>query len=358
MTRLERVSSLAAVEGEWAELARRSGNLFATPEWLGAWWRHFGAGRRQILYVLREDDGTLSAAVALYHAAARPLRTLRFVGHGAGDWLGPIHAPDRPDLGAAVLRGALAEEKGRWDVLLAEQVPPGDGLARAVGGVELFAEGCPDLVIDGREWDELLAARSANFRGQVRRRGRRLEREHQVAFRLADDPARLDDDLAALFRLHAERWAPEGKDALAPRAGFHREFAATAFQRGWLRLWLLEVDGTPVAAWYGFRYAGEEWYYQAGRDPAWERHAVGFVLLAHTVRAAADDGMRTYRLLRGGEPFKYRWADRDPGLHTFVAGGALRGRLAVGLLRAVQRLPSAVSRWALRLAGRAAGVRG
>src|SRR3954452_1327877 len=123
MTRLERVSSLAAMEDEWADLARRSGNLFATPEWLGTWWRHFGAGRRPALYVLRADDGALAAAVALYHAAARPPRTLRFMGHGAGDWLRPIHPPDRPDLGAAVLRGALRAEAERWDVLLAEQVP-------------------------------------------------------------------------------------------------------------------------------------------------------------------------------------------------------------------------------------------
>ena len=308
--------------------------------------------------MLREQDGSLAAAVALYHAADRPLRVLRFVGHGPGDWLGPIHPPDRPDLGATVLRGALEAEAGQWDVLLAEQVPPAEGLAGALGGVELFAEGCPEVVIDGRAWDDLLAVRSANFRGQVRRRARRLAREHDVSVRLADDPDRLERDLEALYRLHAARWAPEGKDALAPRAAFHREFAAAALQRGWLRLWLLEADGAPVAAWYGFRYAGEEWYYQAGRDPAWERQAVGFVLLAHTVQAAADDGMRTYRLLRGGEAYKYRWADRDPGLHTFVAGGSAPGRLAVGLLGATGRLPRPASRRVMRLASRAAGVRG
>ncbi len=67
---------------------------------------------------------------------------------------------------------------------------------------------------------------------------------------------------------------------------FHREFATQAFHQGWLRLWFLEIDGKPVAALHGFRFAGADSAYQAGRDPAFRQQPVGFVLLAHAVREA------------------------------------------------------------------------
>jgi CelD/BcsL family acetyltransferase involved in cellulose biosynthesis len=100
----------------------------------------------------------------------------------------------------------------------------------------------------------------------------------------------------------------------------------------------MEVDGEPVAAWQGFRYAGAECFYQSGRDPEWDRASVGLLLLAHTIRAAIEDGVGEYRLLRGGEGYKDRFATEDPGLQTFAlprgpaaraAAAAIRGLLAV-----------------------------
>jgi CelD/BcsL family acetyltransferase involved in cellulose biosynthesis len=120
-----------------------------------------------------------------------------------------------------------------------------------------------------------------------------------------------------LFALHRLRWGDDS--GFLPRAAFHREFAAVALERGWLRLWLLELDGRPAAAWYGLRFGGVEHYYQSGRDPAFDSLSAAFVLLAHTIRAAFDDGAREYRFGRGQDPYKYRFTGQDPGLETIAA---------------------------------------
>src|SRR5439155_1798028 len=130
-------------------------------------------------------------------------------------------------------------------------------------------------------WDEFLGSRSANLRQQVGRRERHLRREHRVRFRLTD-PDLLEGDLDTLFRLHR---AIRPRSDFGPEA-FHRDFAAVALERGWLRLWILELDNRPAAAWYGFRIGGVETYYQAGRDPSLDPLSVGFVLLTHTIRVA------------------------------------------------------------------------
>src|SRR5207253_3308893 len=132
------------------------------------------------------------------------------------------------------------------------------------------------------------------------------------------------------------------------------EFLSRAAGRGWLRLWFLEVEGRAVAAWLGFRFAGAASYYQAGRDPAWDRYAVGFVLLVHTMRAALEEGCSEYRFLRGGEEFKYRFATDDPGLETFALARGPAARAAVAAAAAAPR--DAVRRLAGRVGGQSSSA--
>jgi hypothetical protein len=51
--------------------------------------------------------------------------------------------------------------------------------------------------------------------------------------------------------------------------------------------------------------------------------------MAHTVRAALSDHVGECRLLRGGAPFKYRFANTDPGRESVVRARTHQGRVAV-----------------------------
>jgi CelD/BcsL family acetyltransferase involved in cellulose biosynthesis len=322
---LEPVAGLDDVRDDLNRLAEASGNVFATWEFLATWWRHFGSGRPPWTF---SGQG---AVVPLYLWRSWPVRVLRFVGHTAGDELGPVCAPaDREAAGTALLQ-ALAARRG-WDVLAAEQLPGGDGWPAQGGARILVREGSPLLRLEpGTSWDELMASWSPKLRRDLRADERRLERDHGLVFRLADDPARLDADLDVLFRLHEARWP--GSD-FARRQAFHRDFARTAHERGWLRLWFLELEGSPAAVWYGFRFGEVDSHFQVGRDLAWRRFGTGTLLTGHTIREALADGRREYRFLRGGEDYKYRFATEDPGLQTFgLARGAL-GRTALAAVAA------------------------
>jgi CelD/BcsL family acetyltransferase involved in cellulose biosynthesis len=317
--------SLPVVRDEWSLLAERCGSLFATPEWLLLWWDHFGAGRELLLSFERDADGRLDAILPFYVWRETPLRIIRAVGHGPGDELGPVGDGAR----AALVRFASEQ---RFDLLACEQLPGvgtwSDALA---AGVVVARTGSPVLDFEGRSWEALLAGRSRNFRDQVRRRARSLEREHDVRYRLVDGPDGLDPALDTFFRLHRQRFG-DGS-GFARTETFQREFAAVAADRGWLRLWLLDVDGRAAAAWLGFRFAGAECYYQAGRDAAFDRQSVSFVLLAHTIREALSDGATEYRFLRGDEPYKYRFANADPGLESIVVARGVLGRAALAAAR-------------------------
>ena len=321
---IEWIDSLDAARDDWVRLALASRNVFASWEWASIWWRHHGQEGMLRLAALRWPGGGRRALLPLVVWRDRPLRIARFLGYGTADELGPVcAAADRP-AAARALRDVLAA--ARCDVLLGEHLPAGDAWATLLSGTVLRREGYPILrAPDG--WGPYLATRSAHARKKTAWLERRLARNRDVRFRLACDPDRLDADLDAVFALHRARW-PEGSEFLAHEAA-HRDLAHEALRQRWLRLWFLEVDGTPAACRYGFRFAGVESHFQFGRDPRFERESVGTVLLVHTIRAALTDGVREYRFLRGGESYKHRFATDDPGLETVAVGLGIRGRVAV-----------------------------
>lgn len=317
--RLERVDGPEDLRASWDPLALAADNLFATWDWQDAWWRHFGDQARPVIVGCRRADGSLAAILPLCVERLGGVRVLRFVGHGPADQLGPICAPADVPAVTHALHKLRVGTAGEWDVLHAPQLPREAGWATALGGRTVEREEAPVIRLAGVGWDEFLQSRSANFRQQVRRRENKLTREHGLAFRLTTERAEVDPALDLLIALHRARWADDGTDAFAgPAEAFHHDLAARAADRGRLRLWVAELEGHPAAAWYGFRWNGSDFYYQAGRDPAWDHGSPGLVLLAHTVRDACAAGAREYRLLRGDEPFKFRFATHSDGLETVV----------------------------------------
>jgi CelD/BcsL family acetyltransferase involved in cellulose biosynthesis len=342
---LEPVASFAAAAADWDALAAAVPSPFSTRAWAEAWWTAYGGGGEPDLRRVRTGDGRVAALLPLYRADRGPVRLLRFVGHGAADQLGPLCAPEDRPLAAAALRAA-ASELGPRGLLLAERLAGDEHLSEHLGGAVLREEASPVLATEGRTWDEWLAGKSKNFRDQARRMERRFAKAHDLQFRLADDPDRLEADMTTLFDLHDLRWASEGgSDAFdVDRRAFHQDLARRALAEGWLRLWIAEVDGTPGAAWYGFRRGDREWYYQLGRDPAWDRFKIGFVLLVHTIREAFADGASAYHFGLGPEPYKDRFATGDPRLHTVVVGRPNAVRAARGAVAGIQRLPPDLKR--------------
>jgi dTDP-4-amino-4,6-dideoxygalactose transaminase len=334
---IDRLDSIDEARADWTELADRSGNLFSTWEWASTWWSLYGDGRSLLLGRLRRRGRTL-ALLPLYAWRDRPVRIARFVGHGPADELGPVCGPGDRAAAARALRQAVAD--ARCGLLVAEHLPGREGWSALLGGgVIVRREVSPVLRWNGG-WQEYVASRSTKMRRQLRQRERRLER-HGLAYRLADASS-LERDLDTLFALHEARWGGETTPFLAHRE-FHRAFAVRAAARGWLRLWLLELDGEPAAAWYGFRFAGREFYYQFGRDPALGGLDLGFVLVAHSVRQALEDGVREYRFLRGDDAYKMRFATSAGGVETIAVARGPLGRAALGLARAADSMPAARS---------------
>jgi CelD/BcsL family acetyltransferase involved in cellulose biosynthesis len=348
-----RVTDIEAARADWTSLALEAGNVFGTWEWADVWLRHLAPGAELAVAIARRPSGQAAAILPLCVVRRSPFRLVRFIGTGPADQLGPVCVADEQGEVARALRRLVDQVLEGSGLFIGDRLWGEDAFVERLGAPVVRRVPSPVLPLRAASFEEFLSSRSRNFRSQVRRRERNLLRAGRLTYRLTRHAHELDRDMRTLLMLHAARWNGRQTNALhGARARFHLEFARVALANGWLRLWTLELDEQPLATYYGFRYAGIEFYYQMGRDPSHDRLHVGFVLLCHTIRCAFEDGMREYRFGLGGEAYKLRFAEKDPGLNTVAITSGVRGAMALSAIRAALLLPEDARRLAWRLGGR------
>jgi len=327
---VESVPSIESIWQEWSDLALRADNLFLTPEWASIWWLHYGGDHELCLRACRNGDGQLVAIFPLYVWRRRP-RVLRFLGHGPGDELGPLVAPEERSLAATELVRVLSREN--CDVLLAERLPGlGDWSSLLAKSRVLRREASPVIAFEYSSWEDYLRSRSTSLRRSIGRCERAVRDTYRVRFRLTADSERLSQDVDELFSLHREQWRRKPTDFDGRDQAFQREFIAKAHERGWLRLLVLELDERPAVTMLLYRFAGVDYAYQIARNQEFDRFSVGFLTINHALRTALEDGMREFRFLRGGESYKSRFTTTDRGLETLaLARGPIGNTTLLGL---------------------------
>lgn len=329
MISLASTSELEALRTDWRRLAESAANPFVTPEWFDAATRETPERDQRVL-VSRNTHGTIDAILPLVAEGDGSRRKLGFAGRVAGDEFRLLCGdPEREASLGAEFGLALGELAVDHSVVLDNvEVADADwlrGMLEGAGGSlrarAVRANSLPYLdLTEWTRWEDYLASRSRNFRSQIGRYERRLREAHEVVFRRTATVTELDRDFGEFMRLHlARRHTVGGSAADRPAVrSLHHEFARLALERGWLRLWLLEVDGRSVAGWYGFSIGGRYAYCLAGFDPAWESSRVGWLVLARSMRDAIEEGADVYDLLLGQEPYKQRLTSTQREVQTIV----------------------------------------
>ena len=180
-------------------------------------------------------------------------------------------------------------------------------------------EVCPVVRLGG-SFAAYLRTLAKKERHEIKRKARNFER---------DAPSRAlrvitgrDDAIAALpdfFRLHRLS-APDKERFLTPDVEhFFRAMTGAMADAGWLRLYILDVDGTPAAAMFTFAADGRLLVYNSGFDPAYGRLSVGMVLTGMVIEDAANHGLTLCDFLRGNEAYKYRFGAIDTPIWRVIA---------------------------------------
>lgn len=350
--RIENTADFEKLRQEWTSLleANASNSLFLTWEWLYTWWKHLGGQRTLRILALRRDGELIAIApFAVRHPMPGrlfPFNLLEFLGTGSvgSDYLDLVIRRGREDEALDALAGSLAD--GKIPVKLA-QLKTGS-CAAAELAAELGQRGwliseaktdiCPFIHLAGHSWESYLATLGPAHRYNFQRRLKNLGKQFDVRFERVLSEAQRREALALLVRLHNMRWQGRGGSTAFHTAGllsFHNELSRLALDRGWLRLFVLRLNGEPAASLYGFRYGRTFYFYQSGFDPRYSKYSVGLVTMGLAIKGAIEEGAEEYDLLHGDEAYKFDWArEARPLIRISLYPPRLRGLLLQGAERA------------------------
>ena len=156
---------------------------------------------------------------------------------------------------------------------------------------------------EGLSIEDFMARRPSALRNTVRRKERKLEKDHSVAFRLIDGGPDLEAGVEAYQKIYAGSWKePE------PYPRFTLGLVRAAATLGALRLGLLGIDGEPAAAQIWLVGAGRATIYKLAYDERFKSLSPGSILTRRIAeQVLARDRVREIDYGRGDDPYKSQW---------------------------------------------------
>jgi CelD/BcsL family acetyltransferase involved in cellulose biosynthesis len=329
----------------WDALAVAAGRPYCAPAWMLAWWSELApAGARLRVALVHDGENLIGVGPCWSDPAAGPER-LRFLAAPVSYPTGPLAMPGRESQVAHLLATTLAgaspaprllvldgePSDSPWPELLARAWPEGRGVAARI------ADSVAAPAVSLHEVDDWLAARSRNFRSQLRQGRRRLSEAGATCLQLSE-PAAIAAALPDLARLHHMRREPRGGSAVLDDRNLRMLAAAAGELAPAGRLWISQVAGPEgaVAALLFVAAGGMGAYWNGGFDDAWGRSRPGLQALIAAVEEAIRRGLRELDLGPGDQHYKGRLADRRRELVSV----SLRPRDARYPLTAMRLAPS------------------
>ena len=328
--KIEDPARFEALRVEWNELLASSASdcLFLTWEWLHTWWKHLREDRRLRIVTVRRDRELIAIApLALRSRRWRrllPFPALEFLGTGGvgSDYLDVLIGRGQERHALPALAGSLADDKLMLELARVRRTSAHAGeLAAEIArrgwvSTHVRTDVCPFIDLSGHDWQSYLASLGRSHRYNLRRRLRNLEKHWEIRFERVRSEEQRAVALRALVTLHGRRWRERGSPGAFHTPGliaFHEELSRLALEQGWLRLYVLHLNGKPAAALYGFLYNGVFYFYQSGFDPELREHSIGLITMGLAIKSAIEEGAKTYDFLRGDESYKSLWtrAERE-----------------------------------------------
>ena len=323
-TVIENSADWQRVRFAWNDLVRDSYddfNPFVSFEWLFAWWAVFGKGKLLRIILVREDN-LLVAIAPLMISRQMGFRVCEFLGTGRSDYPGFIVVKNSQD---QVLEHILATVKQRlaWDLVNLRDYNQDpcriQRLCRRHGlrGTAVVGDISPYIALEGT-WDDYLAGKSRKHRGNIRRLIKDVEKDGRICLEcLTDYRPKLVDELAALEK---QSWkAQTGELRMSgPGKAFYQKFLSAFARKGWLEVWTLRYNHRLLA--YNINFVAGKSYYVYNvcfdrNSKKYTKHSVGSAITAFAVRSAFERGHCVYDFLRGDEPYKRLWSNRENQLH-------------------------------------------
>ena len=337
---------------DWNRLAVASGqsSIFLRHEWFDASWEWLKSECVLRIVCIRKNDAVIGICPLIRYRRrinGMKVRVIEFLSIPDTQLCDLLVAASDHQLVVDALVEHLLAVKHEWDMINLQKLPSGsltpDALSVAMRKHMLqtkvrVAASNPGLsLID--EWQVFYARRSRRLKKGNNLVANRLKRTYKKIdldwIRGVDvDPRSVDNAMQIAITLSSRSWKKETGLTLenAGPGAFVRTLTRHAQKQGWLSLWILYLDGIPVAMEYQLAYNGHVHALRADFDMTYEESSPGTYLNWKILEALFNEDLMYYHMGPGDNPYKIRWAeDHAPLYQLIVFGTTVRGRI-LGLL--------------------------
>ena len=342
-TELNSVDDFDQIREAWHRLWEQTpqATFFQTPEWIETAWKHFPDPQKLRVILVERHGEPIGIVPLCVRMMRRKVGTLRMLTYPLNDW-GTFYGPISPRP-ATAFRAALRHVRRTprdWDMIDFCWVDEAAtefidvGLAMREAGFSYVSRPRMEVRIchiDGN-WEAFVAAKSHNWRRQMRRDLQQLESvgdvrmvryrpepgsagtepEHFELYQLCEQVAKRS--WQADVRLEGTLSSPRVRKVLLP---LHRQAAAL----GMLDVAVLMVGDRPASFFYNYVARGHVYGLRMGYDPAKELASAGKILLYKMIEDSFQRGDCEYCFGSGRQHYKDRFATETRHAYSFCHYG-------------------------------------
>ena len=339
----QRLDEFLALEKEWDVLLENSGMAcpFLSHAWFQCCLAAYGMDKTLAIITLRDGECLVGIAPCWrYHDTVRGLRLRR---------LGFIACPDTPFCDFIVVperRHEVIQEfvklfciEGKegsdvatfdlWSIQSPNYVAFQTQLeAASIVAHRESASQNPFVPLSG-DWSGFMESKSQRFRKTYRNVTNRVQRlgKIEMACALKDDSGEV---MQGVLAVSAKGWKHQEGLAITSTREATRFFGLLTEivgRKGWLMVWILRLDGVPIAMEYDLVFGKTVYALRSDFDESHKEHSPGSYLEYEIMKSLFANGFLEYNTGPGLNAYKLKWTDtarEHVRLHLF--GKTARGR--------------------------------
>jgi len=349
---IDNESEFQALAADWNRLAGLTApdSVFLRHEWIDSAWQWLKQDCQMAILCVKQDAQVVGLCPLVlrrvkYHGI--PLRSLEFLSIPDTQYCDILAGPDvRSDVIAALIN-YLCTSRIQWDRLELDKLGADSNAmqwipkqARSASlPFETEQTGANPGISLQQTWEEFYSHRSRRLKKGNNHAANRLQRSvSHVALSHLDKNGWNSENVTQMLETVTELSSKSWKNSTGltldnpgPSA-FISCLTRHAYIQGWLSVWLLKFDDTPVAMEYQLVYGGVISALRSDYDPAYENLSPGTYMNWKMLEQLFTEDYRYYSMGPGGNTYKFRWAEELPDQSRITLyNRTLRGRL-LGLL--------------------------
>ena len=329
---IKEIISLEDFQGlqkEWNEFLKKinQDSFFFRHEWFECCWRRLQKDYRVWMWLVRDNKEIIAIAPFMVRAdRVRRLlvRRVMFLENADTPFVDFIAGRRRKEGIEAVFK-QLIRYRNSWDVIFLDKIPEDSQSLSILEGIS-EARGYPSrsdkssqriFVKNTGDWEAYWRGKSQRFRKTMRNVINRFEKLGKVSIEHHRQPENLDKVLSDLFAISGKSWKNKiGMDmtSLESIQGFFRDLSIVLRKQGTLDIWLLKLDGKPVAMEYALIDQYKVWAIRADFDEGFKQFSPGTYLNYMILVNFFNTDFLEYDMGPGSNQYKLRWATEQHGM--------------------------------------------